>query len=116
MSSEPPSAADATQAEAEAIIQLCGAYAVPVILQQGTGPQRVIGSGVSFHKDHRQFVITAAHVVDEFAPGLSLVYFPNLPQPSYSERLNVIGTYKHACSDIAVVELADPLSQSKCDE
>ncbi len=116
MSSEPSGPANATHAEAEAIIQLCRAYAVPIILRQGTGRPQVVGSGVSFQKQDRQFVITAAHVVDLMAPGVSLVIFPNLPQPSYPEPLRVIGKYKHPYSDIAVIELADPLAQSDCDE
>jgi hypothetical protein len=116
MSAEQSSATNATHAEVEALTQMCGAYAVPIILQRGTGRQQVVGSGISFRKENRQFIITAAHVVNGFAPDLSLVTIPNQPQPSYTERLHVIGTYKHSSSDIAVVELADPLPQSACDE
>jgi len=67
---------NATYAEADILMQLCGAYAVPIILQQGTERPQVIGSGVSFQKQSRQFVITAAHVVDRLAGGPSLVIVP----------------------------------------
>src|SRR5581483_1191854 len=110
--------ANLTNAEADVILKkMCPAYGVPIILRRGMKKPQVIGSGVAFTKQNRQFVITAAHVVDEFdAPDVSLYTFPDKQQPMFGNRLHVTGTYKHRSSDIGVLELANPLPQSQCDE